>query len=99
MITKRTINRLDNLVAKYSFRDWWATIRKRGHNCHQYSLSCETNEAREMLILAGKRKITLDEEAQVKVYMAAKIKSGEFDDIIAAETAGRKYDPSENFSE
>ena len=84
MITKRTINRLDNLVAKYSFRDWWATIRKRGHNCHQYS---------------GKRKITLDEEAQVKVYMAAKIKSGEFDDIIAAETAGRKYDPSENFSE
>lgn len=100
MITERIVSRLENLVAKYAFRDWWAANRNNRKRWYSspYSLSCDTNEAREMLRLAQKRKkITLDEEAQLKTYMVIKIQSGEMDDIIRAETAGQKYDPSKNF--
>ena len=81
MITKDNIDRLDKLVAKYAMQDFLrvnttknGTIRKRHV---PYSLSPLTNEAREMLILARKEDITIEEEEIVKAYLLKKKMTGE----------------------
>lgn len=94
MISERMLNRLDNLVAKYSYQDYYAAQKKRCRIDH-YSLSDRTNEVREMRNLALKRdRITLEEEGRVKAYLTQKIMLGELDDICQAECSGEKYDPA-----
>lgn len=93
MISERMLNRLDNLVAKYSYQDY-AAQKKRRLRIDCYSLSDRTNEAREMRNLAQKReRITLEEEERVKAYLTQKIMLGELDDIRQAECSGEKYNP------
>lgn len=94
MISERMLNRLDNLVAKYSYQDYYAAQKKRRRRIDCYSLSGRTNEAREMRNLAQKReRITLEEEERVKAYLTQKIMLGELDDIRQAECSGEKYNP------
>lgn len=78
MITKRNIERLENLVEKYAMQDYKRANPKpkmyaNGKTNHKpYSLSPGTNEAREMLHLARKKNITEDEENSVKTYLLKK---------------------------
>lgn len=75
MITENNIKRLDDLVAKYAMMDYKRAnpkqkIRKDGTVIHNpYSLSPLTNEAREMLQLARKENLTVEEEKTVKAYL------------------------------
>jgi hypothetical protein len=86
MITENNIKRLDNIVSKYAMQDYLranpntpAERRKRmrkmlkGESAHNsYSLSLETNQAREMLHLAHKKNITAEEENTIKSYLLKK---------------------------
>ena len=95
MITERMIRRLDNLVAKYAYRDCRAANRGRHKRIQPYTLSESTNEAREMHNLALKREnVTLEEEGQIKLYLARMMATGEMDDILEFEKEEKKYDPA-----
>ena len=74
MITAKNIERLEKIVSHYAMQDYKQAnpkrkFRKDGTVIHNpYSLSDETNEAREILALARARK----EEERVKGYLLRK---------------------------
>lgn len=75
MITENNIKRLDDLIKKYAMQDYLRANPKKKDGrlkyktYHPYSLSSETNEAREMYALARKKDITKEEEETVKAYL------------------------------
>ena len=82
MITEKNIETLDSFVAKYAMMDYKRANPKPKfrnempvHN--PYTLSPDTNEAREMLHLARKTDITKEEEESVKAYLLKKKLIGE----------------------
>lgn len=85
MITENNIKRLENLVAKYAMQDYKRAnpkpkINRDGSIKHSpYTLSPLTNEAREMLQLARKEKITATEEEVVKAYLLKNLFIGDND--------------------
>ncbi len=76
MITENNIKRLENIVAHFAMEDYKRANpkkkidRKTGLTIHNpYSLSPQTNEAREILKLSRKENISQDEEETVKAYL------------------------------
>lgn len=95
MITEHMIERLNNLVAKYSYRDYRAACMKQRRRAKSYTLSEATNEAREMRNLALKRDAaTLEDEGRIKLYLTRKLMTGEMNDILEFEKGEEKYDPA-----
>ena len=89
MITENNIVRLEKLVSKYAKMDYnranpkGVKLYKDGRTSYKpYSLSPLTNEAREMLQLAQKDDISLEEESIVKSYLLSKKLSGEEDEDV-----------------
>ena len=69
MITENNVKRLENIVAHFAMEDYKRAnpkrkiSRKTGMPIHNpYSLSQQTNEAREMLRLSRKENISQDEK-------------------------------------
>ena len=76
MITENNVKRLENIVAHFAMEDYKRAnpkrkiSRKTGMLIHNpYSLSQQTNEAREMLRISRKENISQDEEETVKAYL------------------------------
>lgn len=72
MITQDNIIRLEQIVAHYAMQDFKRTNpnwRKYGSKRNPYTLSPLTNEAREMLAIARKTNINIEEENSVKAYL------------------------------
>lgn len=72
MITKANTERLNNIVAKLSYRDMEAHYKKCGKKCG-YSLGIDTLEALELYRIAYRTqngyKPTREEEESVKAYL------------------------------
>jgi len=72
---KSLYNKVDKIVGKFALKDWERVNIKNSKmkykKSHPYTLSHDTNEAREILHLLYKKasNITLAEEAEIKCYL------------------------------
>lgn len=73
LITKRNIERLENIVKHYAMIDYLRANRLKNGKIRKkyrpYTLSPRTNEARGMLKISRKKEITKEEENIVKDYL------------------------------
>lgn len=73
MITKKNIERLENIVKHYAMIDYLRANRLKNGKIRKkyrpYTLSPRTNEARRMLKISRKKEITKEEENFVKGYL------------------------------